>query len=198
MGNLKAPPGPNAVHLCLDMQKLFSPAGPWPTPWLERVLPVVVQLVAHCPERCVFTRFIPPQQPEQMPGTWQHYYQKWRKVTRAVLEPDLLELLPPLARFVPPAAVFDKAVYSAFAGGGLHQWLSERSVDTLIVTGSETDICVLSTVLAAVDHGYRIIVVQDAICSSSDLTHDALLTLYNTRFDLQIEMATAEQLLACW
>jgi len=32
MGNLKAPPGPDAVHLCLDIQLLFGPQGPWPTP----------------------------------------------------------------------------------------------------------------------------------------------------------------------
>src|SRR3981081_3985159 len=39
MGRLKAPPGPEAVHLCLDMQLLFGPQGPWSTPWMERVLP---------------------------------------------------------------------------------------------------------------------------------------------------------------
>jgi nicotinamidase-related amidase len=32
----------------------------------------------------------------------------------------------------------------------------------LTVTGSETDVCVLATVLDAVDLGYRVIVVRDA------------------------------------
>ena len=39
MGNFKISPDPNAAHLCLDMQRLFSFEGPWPTPWMERVLP---------------------------------------------------------------------------------------------------------------------------------------------------------------
>ena len=39
-------------------------------------------------------------------------------------------------------------------------------------SGSETDVCVLATVLDAVDIGYRVIVVRDAICSSSDEGHD--------------------------
>jgi hypothetical protein len=38
----------------------------------------------------------------------------------------------------------------------------------------------------------------DALCSSSDETHDALLTLYRNRFGQQIETATSEAILACW
>src|SRR4051794_32370633 len=40
----------NAVHLCVDMQRLFAPEGPWPTPWMEIVLPQAVRLTEHCPE----------------------------------------------------------------------------------------------------------------------------------------------------
>ena len=29
-----------SVHLCVDMQRIFSADGPWPAPWMERVLPV--------------------------------------------------------------------------------------------------------------------------------------------------------------
>jgi nicotinamidase-related amidase len=43
--------------------------------------------------------------------------------------------------------------YSTFACGRLRPFLRERRVDTVIVTGSETDICVLSSVLSAVDLG---------------------------------------------
>jgi len=31
------------VHLCVDMQRIFSAEGPWPTPWMDRVLPVVAE-----------------------------------------------------------------------------------------------------------------------------------------------------------
>jgi nicotinamidase-related amidase len=50
----------------------------------------------------------------------------------------------------------------------LIEHLRQREADALIVSGSETDICVLATVLDAVDLGYRVIVVRDAVCSSSD------------------------------
>jgi nicotinamidase-related amidase len=195
---LRAPLPRTAVHLCVDMQNIFAPGAPWATPWMARVAPVVQALAERFPERTVFTRFITPRRPEDMPGAWRRYYEKWRQTTRDVVDPALLELLPVLKRLVPPAAVIDKSRYSAFAGPKLHMHLRRRHADTLIVTGSETDVCVLATVLGAVDCGYRVVVVTDAICSSSDAGHDALLTVYRRRYAEQIETADAETVLSAW
>ncbi len=71
-------------------------------------------------------------------------------------------------------------------------------MDTLVITGVETDVCVLGAVLGAVDLGYRVVVPTDAICSSSDRTHDALLTLYRERYGQQVETVTSEALLRSW
>jgi nicotinamidase-related amidase len=62
------------VHLCVDMQRIFSTEGPWPTPWRDRVLLVATALANRHPERTVFTRFIPPERPEEIPGMWRRYY----------------------------------------------------------------------------------------------------------------------------
>jgi nicotinamidase-related amidase len=75
------------------------------------------------------------------------------------------------------AVIFDKTVYSAFGDPQLHQHLGDRQIDILIISGSETDVCVLSSALAAVGYGYRVIA-EDAVCSSSDEGHDALLGLF--------------------
>jgi nicotinamidase-related amidase len=187
-----------SVHLCIDMQRLFTDEGPWPTPWMTRVLPVVVEIAGRFAERTVFTRFITPERAEEMPGMWRAYYEKWREVTREKMDPELLNLVPPLARFVPPATVVDKTRYSAFAGSGLDAHLRARGADALIITGSETDVCVVATVLAAVDRGYRVVLVRDAICSSSDEGHDALLKVYEGRYSTQIETADAADILAHW
>ncbi len=192
------PLGPATLHLCIDMQRLFSTEGPWPTPWMERVLPVVAEIAERAPDRTVFTRFIPPYRPEDMPGTWRGYYERWREATRERLDPCLLELMPPLQRLVPPATVLDKPVYSAFAGHKLRDLVSERGIDTLLITGSETDMCVLATVLGAVDLGLRVVIVTDGVCSSSDEGHDSLLTLYTRRFRHQIETIDSDSLFARW
>jgi nicotinamidase-related amidase len=198
MGSTQSPPGANAVHLCVDVQNLFAPGGPWATPWMEKAFPSIVRLVAHAPKRTVFTRFIPPANASEARGRWRDYYRKWENVTRDRLSPDVLDLVPALRRFVPPANVIDRMVYSAFGGGRLLDFLIEHHVDTLIVSGGETDVCVLSTVLSAVDLGYRIILVEGALCSSSDESHDAILRLYQQRFDVHVGIATLEQILGCW
>jgi nicotinamidase-related amidase len=58
------PIGPQAVHLCVDMQTLFAERTDWHVPWLERVLPVVAHLAEARRERTIFTRFVPPERPE--------------------------------------------------------------------------------------------------------------------------------------
>jgi nicotinamidase-related amidase len=186
------------VHLCVDMQRIFSEKGPWPTPWMARVLPVIEQIVSRHPERTVFSRFITPAHPTDMPGMWQRYYTRWRIATRACINPDLLALMPALRRYCPPATVIDKTRYSAFSGSTLWQHLRDRGADGLIITGSETDVCVLATVLSAVDLGYRVVLVRDALCSSSDEGHDALMKMYHSRFNEQIETADAETVLSNW
>jgi len=51
--------------------------------------------------------------------------------------------------------------FSGFAEPQLLSHLQARDADGLVITGSETDVCVLGTVLTASS-------VRDAICSSSD------------------------------
>jgi nicotinamidase-related amidase len=110
----------------------------------------------------------------------------------------MLELLPALARLVPPAVVIDKTRYSAFAEPRLLSHLRRRGADALVVTGSETDVCVMATIMSAVDLGFRIILVRDAVCSSSDEGHNALLKVYRRRYSEQIETADAETILSRW
>src|SRR5690606_26799840 len=125
-------------------------------------------------------RFIPARNPEEAPGSWARYYRRWAQVTLERIDPAMVDLVPSLARFAPPARVLDKHVYSPWTQGQLDPLLRASSVDTLVITGGETDQCVLATVLGAVDRGFRVLLVADAICSSLDSTHDALMQLYRS------------------
>jgi nicotinamidase-related amidase len=173
------------------MQRIFARGGLWETPWMERVLPTIVAIVAHCPERTVFTRFVTPASPEQSQGQWQAYFRRWKGATRDVLDPAELDLVPELARYVPPATAIDKPTYSAFFRSPLADFLLCRKIRTVIVSGAETDVCVLSSVLDAVNIGFRVVIVEDALCSSSDQGHDALMTMYRLRFNEQIDLISS-------
>ena len=192
------PLGENCLHVCVDMQAIFLPGSPWGNPWMERILPEVEELAGRFSSRTLFTRFLPAQDVESAPGAWKRYYRKWESLTRARIDPKLLELVPALARFVPPAVLLDKSVYSPWTEGKFDAFLGRMDIDTLVISGGETDICVLATVLGAIDRGYRVVIAADAVCGSADQTHDAAMTLYRSRFSEQIETAGTEEILAEW
>jgi nicotinamidase-related amidase len=187
-----------AVHIAVDMQCLFAEPTDWFVPWLPKVLPNVVEIASRHPDRTIFTRFIPPQDPEQAAGAWRDYYRRWRSMTRDRIDAGLLELVEPLRKLVPPAKVLDKMAYSGFSHPRLAPALRRRSVETLIITGGETDVCVMATVISAIDHGFRVVLPTDALCSANDATHDALMKLYRERFSVQIEATSTERVLQEW
>ncbi len=131
--------GEGTVHLCIDMQELFAQPTAWHVSWAQRTAPMVRRLIRHRPTHTIFTRFPPPRHPDELPGTWRRYYTRWADMTRGQLDPQLLELVPMLAEFVPPALVFDKHGYSAFTTAGLGERLRAGAIATLIVSGGETD-----------------------------------------------------------
>ncbi|MBM7315221.1 cysteine hydrolase [Streptococcus suis] len=65
----------------------------------------------------------------------------------------------------------DKRHYSAFSGTDLDVRLRERRVDTVVLTGVLSDICVLHTAIDAYNKGYRIEVVASAIAALTEESH---------------------------
>ena len=191
-------PGETAVHLCVDMQRMFAANTDWKMPWFSRVLPNIVAITAAHPRRTIFTRFIPARKRGQGAGMWRQYYERWQSMTIERIGPEMVDLVPELAQFVPPARTLDKHVYSPWTGSNLHLQLREAAIDTLIITGGETDVCVLATMLGGIDWGFRVILVTDALCSSADETHDAMMNVYLNRFGEQVECVTTETLLDSW
>jgi nicotinamidase-related amidase len=190
--------GASCRHVCVDMQRMFAEETDWKTPWMDRVLPRARDLVAHQPGRTIFTRFVPARYPGEGHGAWKRYYRRWSSMTVEALGAEMVELVPELAVFAPPAAVLDKHVYSPWYETDLDERLRHQAVDTLVVSGGETDVCVLSTVLGAVDRGYRVVIATDALCSSSDETHDASIKVYECRYSEQVETATVETIIRNW
>nr|WP_253586317.1 isochorismatase family protein [Bradyrhizobium japonicum] len=121
--------------------KVVRTVGPWATPWLERALPEAVRLVAHAPQRAGFTRLIRVRNKAEARGVWKACYEKWECVTRDKVDPALLELVPDLTSFVPPATVIDRQTYCAFTNSRLQAFLDEHQVNTLIASGGERCLC---------------------------------------------------------
>ena len=185
----------NWCHLSIDMQRIFSEDTPWHVEWMKKIEDQVTEVAGRFSEQTIFTRFMPPPEPDALPGKWRDYYRKWRAMTRENLPDGLFGLVPPLARFVPPARIFDKYTYSPWHDGRLHRILRENGVDSVVISGGETDVCVLAAVFGAIDHGYAVTLLEDAVCSSADETHDASLKLLRNRFSVQLDVMTTDEFL---
>jgi nicotinamidase-related amidase len=195
---LRFGPIEKAVHICVDMQRLFAEETEWASPVVHEIAPTVARICEHAPERTIFTRFLTPDAAEDARGQWKTYYRRWRGVLASRLAPDIFDLVPVLRQFTPPARVIDKHTLSAFENPRLQEALDELDVKTAIFTGVETDVCVLITTLVAVDRGYRTILVRDAIASSDAGGHRACLDFVFPRHDEQIELVDSATLLAMW
>lgn len=86
---------------------------------------------------------------------------------------DFIDALQPL----PGEIVIDKPGYSAFEHTTLAQVLTTRAIDSLILCGITTEVCVSSTLRTAIDRGYRCITVADACASADEALHRAALQM---------------------
>jgi nicotinamidase-related amidase len=156
----------------------------------------IVGIAGRHPDKTIFTRSVPPVSPEQVPGIWQDYYRKWSNMTLERLVRELVDVVPELRRYIPPAKVSDKMSYSPWVNGSLHRMLHTQGVQTLAISGGETDVCVLAAALRAIDLGYEVKLLKDAVCSGADETHDASLELLGDRFSVQVEIVETESFLS--
>jgi maleamate amidohydrolase len=82
---------------------------------------------------------------------------------------QIVPQLPPL----PGELIVRKNNPSAFFGTSLAGWLSQRGVQTLLIAGCTTSGCVRASVLDAMCHGFRPLVVTDCVGDRSIQAHDA-------------------------
>lgn len=80
---------------------------------------------------------------------------------------QIIDELSPL----PDEIVIPKRRFSGFFGTDLDLVLRENGIDTIVVTGVLTNICVLYTVSDAYQRGYKVIVPEDSVASVDEEMH---------------------------
>ncbi|MGB8356987.1 MAG: cysteine hydrolase family protein [Bacteroidales bacterium] len=73
-----------------------------------------------------------------------------------------------LVKPAPGEAVFVKEEVNSFLGTGLTEYIKNLGVDTLVICGMQTQMCVEAAVRAAHDLGYTVILLYDA-CAARNL-----------------------------
>jgi nicotinamidase-related amidase len=186
----------HAAHLCIDMQRMFDEDSPWASEAVRTALPAVHEICRSKASETIFTRFICPTDAQLIRGQWQHLYAKCPQMTK--LDPRLFDIISVLRPFVLQGSLANRYVFSAFEGDNLLTTLESRGVTTLVFSGVETDVCVLASVLRAIDAGYRVIIAEEGVASSNSEGHAAALSAIFPRFDQQIELVSIDELLTHW
>jgi nicotinamidase/pyrazinamidase len=147
--------------LIVDPQVDFCPGGALPVPFGDRIFDVVNSVARAAPlvvasrdwhpaDHCSFAARGGPWPPHCVQGT-----------RGAEFHPGLDQTN--LDRVVSKGTDPDRDAYSAFDGTDLAEWLRARGVRRLVVTGLATDYCVRASVLDAIEAGFPVVVLEDAI-----------------------------------
>ena len=78
----------------------------------------------------------------------------------------------------PTDIILSKRRFSAFFKTDLDQTLRTLGVDTIVVTGVTTEVCVLMTIMDGLSHDFSAILLEDCCASRSKEFHQACLHLY--------------------
>ena len=93
----------------------------------------------------------------------------------------------------PDDLIVDKTRFGAFVPGSseLHEILQARGIDTLIITGTATNVCCESTARDAMQMNYKVIFVADGNATNTDAEHNATL---NNMAALFADVMTTQEL----
>lgn len=113
-------------------------------------------------------------------------------MVRGTWDADITDALTPQ----PGEVVIDKTRYSAFYDTDLEEQLRELGVDTLIVCGVTTNICVESTVRDAFFRDIRVVVPSDGTAAVTPELHEGALADFEYGFGTVTTVGELEQALA--
>lgn len=163
--------------LIVDMQRGFvDPGQAMEVPPARAIVPVIRALLAAFRDKqlpVVFTEFtyspavpilvgeLHPEHRPAPPGGSRGFGLPSSSCLEGDPSAGTIEALAPR----PEELVVRKRWYDAFAGTELDGALRARGVTSLVITGTMTDICVLSTVVGAFNQEYRLSVVEDGVAT---------------------------------
>ena len=84
----------------------------------------------------------------------------------------------------PEDAQITKTRYSGFIQGSsiIEQYLRDRGIDTLLITGTATNVCCESTARDAMMLNFKVVMVSDALATHTDEEHNASLSAFYGQF----------------
>ena len=183
--------------LVVDVQRFFVKAQPGAMyPPVEGVLETLRPFIDECRARGVLVvRVQAVIDEESAAGVWRrHFGDRW--ATPSPLAPDQpgVEFYPGFEP-QPGDLVLTKPRYSSFHGSELESLLRSRGIQTVIVGGLTTDVCVSSTSRDAFQSEFDTVTLSDCTATSTQARHEAGLQTLASVFGT---VCTTTDVLAAW
>jgi ureidoacrylate peracid hydrolase len=172
------------AHVVVDLQNGFMAEGaPVEVPIAREIVPDVNRICAALREAGGTNVFLRYSYDAAEPHPWTRRFDAYLTAERSATHKDAFRRgaetwqLWPLLDVRPNDLVVDKTRFSVFVPGTcpLHEMLQARGIETLIVTGTLTNVCCESTARDAMQRNYQVIFVADGNAALTDADHNATL-----------------------
>jgi ureidoacrylate peracid hydrolase len=171
------------AHVVVDLQNGFMREGaPVEVPTAREIVPNVNRISAALKAAGGTNVFLRMKLGSPAAETWRSFWDHVPDSERATMVAAFSEGSPHFALWDglevgDDDLVVDKVRFGAFVPGAsaLHDQLARRHIDTLVITGTLTNVCCESTARDAMQMDYRVVFVSDATATVSDQAHNATL-----------------------
>jgi ureidoacrylate peracid hydrolase len=188
----------------IDMQNAFcKPGAPVEVPLSRAIVPNINTLAAALRERGGDVVWIVTEIREQRGRTdWENFT---NHIIASKVRQRTIEYMAPGAEGTklwgelkadPGDLFLVKNRYSCLAPGAspLERTLRSRGVDTLLITGTKTNVCCEATARTAFDMDFNVVMVEDGCAALSDREHQAALETIIQQFG---DVMTSAEILRC-
>jgi ureidoacrylate peracid hydrolase len=172
------------AHIIVDLQNGFmAPGATVEIPEAREIVPNVNRISEAVRESGGLNVFVHYLMDDEVRVAWSSWFEKFMTPQRlARMEKTFkkgcegYELWPGLEVKAGDLKV-DKTRFGAFVPGSsnLHEILQARGIETLIITGTATNVCCESTARDAMQMNYQVIFVSDGNATNNDDEHNATL-----------------------
>ncbi|MDV3427252.1 MAG: cysteine hydrolase [Bacillota bacterium] len=154
----------NTALLVVDVQNALVSEKPFD---VEEVISSIKKLIAACRENNVEVIYI--QHNDEIGGELEPQSTGWKLYKE--ISPDKNE------------KVISKNYNSAFKGTNLKEYLESKGINTLIITGMQTEYCIDTTIKAAFEYGFNLIIPEKANTTfdNGSIPQEELYKFYNYR-----------------
>ena len=173
--------------IVIDMQNVYKEGQPWGCCSVSTASANIRKLIDSgvFGDNIVFTKFLAPIVPE---GSWADY----NRANAAINEDTYLnEMMEEFKSYLDKYPVLTKSTYSSFEIEELCEMAKEA--EHVVLCGVVAECCVLSTALSAIDKGYPVIYISDAVSGLSPITEAEAANIVSYLAPIQSEVMTTDQ-----